>query len=170
MRICCGWARKPLSLSLEQRYHPEQLINRLGPFFPDKSLASPLVWMPVWIHMDNQYVRLNSREEIELACKLACIYHNGPDNRAPFCEEDGDWHTVTRKEALLASCRPPEPESNSDGEEFGNFSSRVSLDGDPSPTAAPQKNPTPAPSNLCRKCTAPDKGGPHEAPPQTPLC
>ena len=96
-------------------------MNRLGPFFTNKKLASPLVWMPVWIHMDNQYVRLNSKEEIELACRLTCIYHNGPDNRAPFCEEDGDWHTVTRKEALLAACRPPESESSScDGEEVEN--------------------------------------------------
>ena len=113
MRICFGWSRKPLTLSLEQRYHPEQLINRLGPFYPCKQLASPLVWMPVWIHMDNQYVRLNSKDEIELACKLACIYHNGPDNRAPFCE-DGDWQNVTEKEVLLATC-VPESES-SDGE------------------------------------------------------
>lgn len=93
MRICYGWSRKPMSLSAEQRYHPEQLMNRLGSYFPGKHLASPLVWMPVWILMDDQYVRLNSKDEIELACKLACIYHNGPDNRAPFCE-DGDWQNV----------------------------------------------------------------------------
>lgn len=113
MRICYGWSRKPLNLSLEQRYHPEQLINRLGPFFPGSHLTSPLIWMPVWIHMDNQYVRLNSKDEIELACKLACIYHNGPDNRAPFCEDE-DWQNVTEKEALLAT-GVPESES-SDGE------------------------------------------------------
>ena len=100
MRICCGWSRKPVSLSLEQRYHPEQLMRRLGSFCPCQ--VAPLAWAPVWIHMDDQYVRLNSKDEIELACKLACIYHNGPDNRAPFCDDE-DWHCVTEKEALPAS-------------------------------------------------------------------
>ncbi len=103
MRICFGWSRKPLNLSMEQRYHPEQLINSLGPFYTCKQLASPLVWMPVWIHMDNQYVRLNSKDEIELACKLACIYHNGPDNRAPFFEDE-DWQGVPGKTEMFAVC------------------------------------------------------------------
>jgi hypothetical protein len=146
MRICYGWSRKPLNLSLEQRYHPEQLINRLGPFFPHKSLASPLVWMPVWIHMDNQYVRLNSKEEIELACRLACIYHNGPDNRAPFCEDDGDWQNVTRGEALLATCQPET--ASSDDEDDGECCHENSL----------IKNPALTPSNdpiLCPQ--RPDK-------------
>lgn len=92
MHVCYGWARKPMSLSLEQRYHPEQLMARLGPFNPNKSSVSPLVWMPVWIHMDNHFVRLNTKEEVELACKLACIYHNGPDNKAPVC--DDDWQFI----------------------------------------------------------------------------
>ena len=97
MRICCGWARKPLDLSNDQRYHPEQLMERLGSFLPDRksvdsvSRVSPLNWMPVWIHLENVFLRLNSREEIELACKLACIYHNGPDNKAPFWEDDSDF-------------------------------------------------------------------------------
>jgi hypothetical protein len=47
--------------------------------------------MPVWIHLDSHYVRLNTKEEAELACKLVCIYHNGPDNKAPF---DDDWQFV----------------------------------------------------------------------------
>jgi hypothetical protein len=111
MRICCGWARKPLNLSTEQRYHPEQLINRLGPCNPTRNVVSPLVWMPVWIHMDGQFVRLNSKEEVELACKLACIYHNGPDNKAPFCEDD-EWQYVSEREAFLASAGPGEAESS----------------------------------------------------------
>lgn len=95
MRICCGWARKPMTLSLEQRYHPEQLMNRL----PIKTKSnSSLAWMPVWIHVDSHYVRLNGKEELELACKLACIYHNGLDNRAPYCEYfDEDWQFIDRE-------------------------------------------------------------------------
>ena len=115
MRICYGWARKPMNLSLEQRYHPEQLMARLGPFYPNKNSVSPLVWMPVWNHMDSNYVRLNSKDEIELACKLACIYHNGPDNKASFCDDD-DWQYVSDREALLASA-VPESESSEEGAE-----------------------------------------------------
>jgi hypothetical protein len=118
MRICYGWARKPMKLSLEQRYHPEQLMARLGPFYPSHNSVSPLVWMPVWIHMDDQYVRLNSKDEIELSCKLACIYHNGPDNRAPFCDDE-DWHCVTEKEALLASVGAAESESGDEAHHEG---------------------------------------------------
>lgn len=102
MQICYGWARKPILLSSNQRYHPEQLLNRLGPFNPTRKVVSPLVWMPVWIYMDGQYIRLNSKDEISLACRLVCVYHNGPDNCAPFCEEDCDWHDISEKEAFLA--------------------------------------------------------------------
>jgi hypothetical protein len=102
-----------MNLSLEQRYHPEQLLARLGPFNPTRTQVSPLLWMPVWIHMDNHFVRLNSKAEVELACKLACIYHNGPDNKAPFLEED-DWQYISEKEAFLAGVRTPESASSTD--------------------------------------------------------
>lgn len=115
MRICYGWARKPMNLSNDKRYHPEQLMARLSTSKPAKP-ASPLLWMPVWIHLDNVFVRLHSKEEIELACKLACIYHNGPDNRAAFESFDEgdfkDWQYVTEKEVFLAGVRTPEPESS----------------------------------------------------------
>ncbi len=113
MRVCYGWARKPMNLSLEQRYHPEQLMARLGPFNPDKPAITPLAWMPVWIHMDSHFVRLNTKEEVELACKLACIYHNGPDNKAPF---DDDWQFISKKEIL--GTRTPESESGDEGVVF----------------------------------------------------
>ena len=117
MRICYGWSRKPIVLSPEQRYHPEQLINRLGPFNPSRKVISPLVWMPVWIHMDGQYVRLDSKDEINLACKLVCVYHNGPDNKAPFSDEEyGDWHDITEKEAFLAEVGSAEADSSEEGE------------------------------------------------------
>ena len=135
MQICHGWARKPIVLSLEQRYHPEQLMNRLGPFNkinqinkinqtnqinqnnPSRKLVSPLVWMPVWIYMDGCYIRLENKEEIALACKLVCVYHNGPDNRAPFCEEDSDWQDISEKEAFLAEMGVGEQGSSEEEEE-----------------------------------------------------
>ncbi len=68
--------------------------------------------------MDSNFVRLNSREEIELACKLVCIYHNGPDNKAPFCEDDtGDWQYISEREAFMAGTQSPE--STSSTEETG---------------------------------------------------
>ena len=118
MRICYGWARKPIVLSSEQRYHPEQLLNRLGPFNNNKSTrkaATPLAWMPVWIQMDGQYIRLDGKEEINLACKLVCVYHNGPGNNAPFCEEE-DWHNISEKEAFLAEVGAGEAESEEDND------------------------------------------------------
>jgi hypothetical protein len=72
MRICYGWARKPLALS-DVNYHPEQLMAKLG----NTQVNTPLVWIPAWIHFENVFLRLNTKEEMELACKLACIYHNG---------------------------------------------------------------------------------------------
>jgi hypothetical protein len=103
MQICYGWARKPIVLSPEQRYLPEQLLNRLGPFNPSRKVASPLVWMPVWICMDGQHIRLNSQDEINLACRLVCVYHNGPDNKAPLCDDEyADWYDITEREAFTA--------------------------------------------------------------------
>jgi hypothetical protein len=103
MQICYGWSRKPIVLSPEQRYLPEQLVNRLGPFNTSRKVVSPLVWMPVWIYMDGQYIRLNSKDEINLACRLVCVYHNGPDNKAPLCDDEyGDWCDITEREAFLA--------------------------------------------------------------------
>ena len=120
MRICYGWARKPIILSPEQRYHPEQLINRLGPFNPSRKVVSPLIWMPVWIHMDGQYIRLDSKDEIGLACKLVCVYHNGADNVAPFSEEeDGDWQDISEREAFLAAAGVGEPDSEGEETEAG---------------------------------------------------
>jgi hypothetical protein len=116
MQICYGWARKPILLSSNQRYYPEQLSNRLGPFNPTRKVVSPLIWMPVWIYMDGQYIRLNSKDEIDLACKLVCVYHNGPDNRAPFCEEDSDWQDISEKEAFLAEMGSGEMDSSDEGE------------------------------------------------------
>ena len=121
MRICYGWARKPMTLSLEQRYHPEQLMARLPKINSIKSSTKstkstkelpPLVWMPIWIHMDNHYVRLNSKDEVELACKLACIHHNGLDNRAPYCDnksnfsnfnnvDNEDWQFIDPTECVV---------------------------------------------------------------------
>ena len=34
---------------------------------------------PVWLRLEGQYVQLKCREELELACRLVCICHNGLD-------------------------------------------------------------------------------------------
>ena len=77
MELCRGWAKRLLSLQPERRYHPEQLMNHLSPLPLDQ--ASPLVRQPAWIKLEGQYVKLTSLAEIELACRLVCICHNGLD-------------------------------------------------------------------------------------------
>jgi hypothetical protein len=111
MHICCGWARKPIVLSSEQCYYPEQLMARLGSFNPVRKTVSPLVWMPVWIYMEGSYIRLDSKDEIQLACKLVCVYHNnGPDSKL-LCDEDSEWHDISEKEVFLAEVGEGEPSS-----------------------------------------------------------
>ena len=115
MHICCGWARTPVALSPQQRYYPEQIMARLGPFNPTRKVVSPLVWMPVWIYMDGSYIRLESKDEMQLACKLVCVYHNNdPDNKAPSCDEDSDWYDISEKEAFLAEMGEGEVSSADD--------------------------------------------------------
>ena len=93
MWICYGWSKNPLNLSNDKRYHPEQLMHRIKKFLPSNDEANnPLQHLPLWISIDNEYVRLFGLEEIALACKLAAIYHNGPTNNAPF---DDGWDEDT---------------------------------------------------------------------------
>jgi hypothetical protein len=82
-----------------------------------KPLASPLVWMPIWICMENNFVRLNTKEEIELACKLACIHHNGylggTEEKPPYCPED-DWQYISEREVCRAGLRCYASDSDND--------------------------------------------------------
>jgi hypothetical protein len=86
MRICFGWSRIPLNLSPERRYFPEELLRMLTPSSPPSD--DPLVSLPLWIHLDGVYIRLRGEEQISLACQLICVYHDGPDCRAP---SDDGW-------------------------------------------------------------------------------
>lgn len=47
---------------------------------------------PLWIHMDGEHIRLRGGEQVSLACRLACVYHNGPDCLAP---PDDGWDQDT---------------------------------------------------------------------------
>ena len=38
-----------------------------------------MVRQPAWLWVEGEYVRLNSLAEMELACRLVCICHNGVD-------------------------------------------------------------------------------------------
>ena len=92
MRVCYGWGRTVLPLSREQRYHEEALMNMLRPYFAVYSTASPLMRVPIWIHIEDEYVRLEGEREVTLACRLACIYHNSVVSRAPI---DDGWDEET---------------------------------------------------------------------------
>jgi hypothetical protein len=91
MKICFGWSKTPLKLSLEKRYMPEELESML---LSCSSLrcANPLVKVPLWLHMDDEYIRISGEEQISLACQIASLYHNGPDCRAPL---DDGWDRET---------------------------------------------------------------------------
>jgi hypothetical protein len=65
--------------------------------------------------MDGHYIRLETKEEISLACKLVCVNHNAPST--PFGEDEDDWQDISEKEAFLAAAGVGEPES--EGEESG---------------------------------------------------
>lgn len=79
-----------MRLSRERRYEPEALMARV---MRRRRPNSPLQNMPLWVLMDGHHIQLSSRDEIWLACRMACIYHNnGPNCRAPY--EDG-WNEET---------------------------------------------------------------------------
>ena len=96
MRICYGWARRPLVLSTVLRYHPEQVINMIGRLPPEVKAISPLVSMPLWLLHDGVHVRLEEKE-LELACKLVCIDHNGYHDR-PYYDEESEPRQVISEE------------------------------------------------------------------------
>lgn len=72
MEIRRGQVR--LQMSGRQTYQPEQLLRRALP--AEAPPASPLAVQPIYVVLEGKSVRLNSRAEIELACKLVCIHHN----------------------------------------------------------------------------------------------
>ena len=76
MRICFGWSKTPLILSSERRYQPEELQAMfLNCKTYHKGSTNPLVSLPLWVHMDGEYIRLTGNEQLSLACQLICVYH-----------------------------------------------------------------------------------------------
>ena len=119
MRICYGWARTPLNLSREQRYHEETLMNMLRPYFAIYSTASPLLRVPIWAHIEDEYVRLESERDITLACRLASIYHNGAISRAPV--DDGWDEETALMEAEAEDRMNAESSEDEDSEMHGEY-------------------------------------------------
>ena len=116
MRICYGWAKTPLRLSFERRYYPEDLMRMVTPFISIYSTANPLFRVPLWVQLDEQYVRLETAQELSLACQLASIYHNGPNCRAPH---DDGWNAETiamETEAELRMLSPDQCDPGTDAD------------------------------------------------------
>lgn len=67
-------------------------MNMLRPYFAVYSTAEPLMRVPIWAHIEDEFVRLESEREVALACRLASIYHNSAISRAPI---DDGWHEET---------------------------------------------------------------------------
>ena len=90
MRICFGWSKRPLQLSPERRYVPEELEQMLSA--STHMGVSPLAYVPLWIQTDGEHIRLNGKDQVSLACQLVCVYHNGLDCKAP---PDDGWNLDT---------------------------------------------------------------------------
>jgi hypothetical protein len=97
MWICKGWDKRPLQLSGQQTYQPEELIRRVMP--SSAPPASPLVCQPVWVVFEGRSVRVHSKEEIELACRLACIHHNSVVGREGCETEEEEGETTEEEES-----------------------------------------------------------------------
>jgi len=116
MRVCYGWAKTPLRLSTGARYFPEHLMGMIMPYLRTQASPHPLLKVPIWINLDDQYIRLESQQEILLACRLACIHHNTPDSRSLA---DEDWLVETAE----MESRAAEFYAEAGGEEAGDDSS-----------------------------------------------
>jgi hypothetical protein len=119
MRICYGWGRTPLKLSREQRYYEEEVMDMLRPYFAVYSTASPLIRVPIWMHVEDEYVRLEGEREITLACRLASIYHNSAVSRAPI--DDGWDEETALMEAEAEERMQAEEEEEEDMEMHGDY-------------------------------------------------
>ena len=104
MRVCYGWGRKPLSLSREQRYREESLIDLLRQYLAIYSTANPLLRVPIWIQVEEEYVRLETDSEVRLACRIASIYHNSAVSCAP---QDDGWYEETAQMEMDAARGSP---------------------------------------------------------------
>jgi hypothetical protein len=81
---------------------------------PSPRVDNPLISLPLWIELDGHYVRIMGEEQISLACHLACVYHNGPNCRAPL--DDGwaqdTWESEERAvNHLLAESSDEDPDT-----------------------------------------------------------
>ena len=119
MRICYGWSKKEFYMSQENRYLPEQLYDRLKPFVQDKlqSITAPaLLEVPLWVHVDTSYIRIENPQELNMACKLVAACHN-TDSRAPI--SDGWDEEIFEMEEDAARWVLRDDNSDEDGKDKG---------------------------------------------------
>ena len=87
LELCKGWSRMPIQLSPHFRYYQETLVGRVSTF--DAPPAPPLTLHPVWVKvMRETFVKLESKEQIELACKLVSEMHNYGREHLPYVDEE----------------------------------------------------------------------------------
>ena len=73
LTLCKGWNKAPISLIKTRRYYDVEVARKVQAVY---NPVSPLVSTPIWLSFCSDYIRLEGKEEILLACKLICLQHN----------------------------------------------------------------------------------------------
>jgi hypothetical protein len=73
LMLCKGWNKSPITLFKNKRYHDAEIARKVQAVY---NPVSPLVRTPIWLSYCSQHIPLNTKEEVELACKLIALQHN----------------------------------------------------------------------------------------------
>jgi len=65
MELCSGWSHDRIPLSATRHYLPEEIIQ----------LCKRRV-RPFWLNVQGKHIQVQGKESLELACNIACVYHN----------------------------------------------------------------------------------------------
>ena len=85
MNICHGWMHRRMPLSATRKYSQEEMLamcKRLSP--------------PFWLDVENTFVPVRNRQELEFACHVSSAYHNSIAYNA--VEDDGFAHDMQQRE------------------------------------------------------------------------
>jgi hypothetical protein len=112
MRLCFGWARRPVQLSITSRVLPEYLSARLLRFVgpTDSQLRHT---RPVFLEIEGTYLRIPPGA-FWFACQAAAIYHNALAYDAP--SDDGFQAEMQQIEAEVQARIDAEPTESSDND------------------------------------------------------
>jgi hypothetical protein len=88
MHLCHSWDKRPIKLSPNKRYIPEEIRELCQKVTP-----------PFWLHVENVDIAITGEDCLSLACQAAAAHHNWVAYDAP--EEDGFSADMQRREAAI---------------------------------------------------------------------